>query len=431
LAEKTLFKPYPKQEEFVAAVISGKYSLLTYGGAMGGGKSYVCLAIAIMLCKFYPKSKWCVVRESLPTLKKTTLATFFKIAPTNFIRSYNQQDQLITFKNGSQLLFMAEDFAHDKEFDRFKGLEVNGFILEQIEELQEALLDVCFIRSGRHRIDPMPKPVIIANLNPTLRWPRKRIYDKAVNKTLPEDWYYLPAKISDNPALYEDSNYMKQLKNLDDLTRARLIDGDWNAFGIDKPYLYAFNQGKHVIPAYTVNPHLPLLCSFDFNKDPMTCLVAQKPSIKETVVFDEIMIPNGSSEEVCEYIIARYPHFKFKIEVTGDATGQSRTSMIRGNVNHYKIIKQMLELTDRQLIVPKVNTSHINSRVLCNSILQNASVKITKNCEATITDCIYAAVDDEGELVKTVAEGRHFFDGFRYLLEAAYPNFLTKPHIYQ
>jgi len=397
---------------------------------MGGGKSYVCLAIAIMLCKFYPKSKWCVVRESLPTLKKTTLATFFKIAPTNFIRSYNQQDQLITFKNGSQLLFMAEDYAHDKEFDRFKGLEVNGFILEQIEELQEALLDVCFIRSGRHRIDPMPKPVIIANLNPTLRWPRKRIYDKAVNKTLPEDWYYLPAKISDNPALYKDSNYMKQLTNLDDLTRARLIDGDWNAFGIDKPYLYAFNQGKHVIQTYTVNPHLPLLLSFDFNCDPMTCIVGQKQNFRSLVVFDEIQIPNGSTPEILEYIVARYPKFRLKIEVTGDATGQNRSAMVRGNVNHYHIIKETLQLTDRQLLIPKVNMSHINSRILCNSVLQNANFSITKNCEETIRDVIYAAVDDEGKPVKTLTEGRHFFDNCRYIISAAFPDFITHPERY-
>jgi hypothetical protein len=32
-------------------------------------------------------------------------------------------------------MFMAEDYDNDKDFDRFKGLEVNGFLLEQIEVL--------------------------------------------------------------------------------------------------------------------------------------------------------------------------------------------------------------------------------------------------------------------------------------------------------
>lgn len=397
---------------------------------MGGGKSYVCLSLAILLSKFYPKSKWCIIRESVPTLKRTTLATFWKVCPTNFVKSYNQQDQIVTFKNGSQLLFMAEDFTHDKEFDRFKGLEVNGFILEQIEELQEDLLDVCFIRAGRHQIEPMPRPVIIANLNPTLRWPRKRIYDKALAGTLPEDWYYLSAKIKDNPRLFDNKLYMSQLENLDPLTKQRMIEGDWNAFGIDKPYLYAFKQIKHVIDSYAPNPHLPILCSFDFNKDPMTCIVGQKPNIRTAVVFDEIMIPNGSSEEVCEQIIAKYPQFKFNIDVMGDATGQSRTSMIRGNVNHYHIIKRMLALQDRNLLVPKVNNSHINSRILCNSVLHNAEISIVKTCENLISDCSFTAVDDEGDPVKSALEGRHFFDCFRYFLEAQFPDFIKHPNKY-
>lgn len=199
----------------------------------------------------------------------------------------------------------------------------------------------------------------------------------------------------------------------------------------EKAFLYAFNKDKHTGPAIKANPHLPLLVSFDFNVEPMTAIIGQKPDIKTFIVFDEVSIPSGSTPEVCDIITAKYPHFKFKIDVTGDATGQSRTSMIRGNVNHYKIIKEKLELTDRQLLVPKVNPSILNSRVLCNSLLQNVKITITENCVQTIHDCTYAVVDDDGELVKTNIEGLHKLDALRYGLEAAFPNFLTKPHIYQ
>ena len=136
---QVIFEPYPKQLEFLEAVFSGKYSFLCYGGAMGGGKTYVCLMALILLCKAFPKSKWCVIRESVPTLKRTSIESFKKLVPSNFVQSYNQKDQKWTFKNGSEIFFMAEDFSNDKELDRFKGLEVNGFLLEQIEELQEAM----------------------------------------------------------------------------------------------------------------------------------------------------------------------------------------------------------------------------------------------------------------------------------------------------
>lgn len=427
---KELFVPHPKQEEFITAVLSGKYSLLTYGGAMGGGKSYVCIAAAILLARFYAKSKWVIIRESLPTLKLTSIPTFWKVAPTNFIESFNQTEHIVTFKNGSQIIFMAENYAQDKEFDRFKGLEVNGFILEQIEELQQELLNVCFIRAGRHAIDPMPRPMILANLNPTLFWPRKKIYDKWLSNTLPADWYYLSAKISDNPILANNEIYMANLSNLDDLTKSRLIDGDWDAFGVDKPFFYKFNKKKHCQKDYEINPHLQLLISFDFNKDPMTCLISQMPHYKKLVIFDEIRMKDGSTPEICEQIIAKYPQFKYKRQVTGDASGRNRTAMIKGNKNHYDIIKEKLELMDKELLVPDVNPSHLNSRIMCNSVMQNAEFIITENCEETIRDCIYTEVDDEGDPKKTAIEGRHFFDNVRYLIEAAFPDFISKPHRY-
>ena len=440
-SERVLFKPFPKQQEFIDAVFSWAYSFLTYGGAMGGGKSYVCLAIIILLCRIFPKSRWCVIRESIPTLKSTTLVTWNKIVPKNFVAKVNQQDHIVTFKNGSEVIFMAEDYKNDKDFDRFKGLEVNGFLLEQIEELQEALIDVCIIRAGRHKIEGVdasgaplkqPKPLILANMNPTLLWPKKRIYDPWSKGKLPRGWHYVPAKITDNPVLADDQDYMSRFDTLDDLTRRRNIEGDWTAFGIDKPFLYSFSMVKHVIPEpYKPNPHLNILVSFDFNKNPMTCTIAQGLDIRRLVVFDFVKMENGSTPEVCDRILAKYPEFKFHIDVTGDATGKNRTPMLVGEVNHYTIIKQKFQLSDSNLKVKTKNNDLSASQIMCNSILQHADVTVTNNCEDLITDCIYAEVDENNELVKTQTEGRHFLDNFRYLLEAYYPDFLTKPWLYQ
>ncbi len=406
---------------------------------MGGGKSYVSMAILILLCRFYPGSVWVVIRESLPTLKKTSLKTFWKVCPKNFVQSYNQQDQVVTLTNGSQILFMAEDYANDKDFDRFKGLEVNGFILEQIEELNEGLLDVCFIRAGRHKIQPsekypkakQPKPLVIANVNPTLLWPKAKVYDAYNSNTLPKGWYYLPAKITDNPALADDKEYMERLENLDALTKKRLIDGDWTAFAVKSPFLYSFSISKHEIERYTPNLHLPLLISWDFNKNPLTCVVSQVTDIKTIYIFDELSMENGSTPEMCEIIQARYPQFAGNIQVTGDASGHARSPLVRGGLNHYILIKKTLGIRDYQFRVRSSNLSHINSRILCNSILQNANFHITKNCKATISDCVYASVDEEGELVKTAKEGRHFFDNVRYLLDCSFTDFITKPQKYR
>jgi hypothetical protein len=432
-SEKVIFQPYPKQHEFIDAVFSGQYSFLTFGGAMGGGKTVVCLSALLLLCKAYPKSKWCVIRESIPTLKRTTLESFKRIVPTNFISHHNQQDHIYTFTNGSQIFFMAEDFQNDQDFDRFKGLEVNGFLLEQIEELQKGLLQVCFIRAGRHKIDKMPpRPMILANVNPTLLWPKDDIYDRYTNDTLPDDWFYMPAKISDNPTLFNDEQYMHNLTaHLDPLTRARMIDGDWTAFAVDKPYFYNFSLQKHVIDSYIPNPHLPILVSFDFNIEPMTSTVSQSVNLMKSYTFDEIKINNGSVEEICEVIKAKYARFLGNIDVTGDATGRNREKVKRGNINAYRVIKDELQLKDRNLLVPNTNLAHKDSRVLCTSVLEHAEWFITKNCKESINDCVYAQVDEYGDLVKTKEQGRHFFDNIRYTIATFYPDFIKNPNKYK
>jgi hypothetical protein len=100
-------------------------------------------------------------------------------------------------------------------------------------------------------------------------------------------------------------------------------------------------------------------------------------------------------------------------------------------MNHYILIKKALGIRDNQFLVRSSNLSHINSRILCNSVLQNANFRITKNCKETIADCVYASVDEEGELIKTVKEGRHFFDNVRYLIDSRFPDFITHPNKYR
>jgi hypothetical protein len=420
-----VFEPYPKQKEFIEAVFSGKYSFLCYGGSMGGGKSYVSLAVLIMLCRMFPGSKWCVIRESLPTIKRTTLPSFKKVLPDNFLKGYNQQENIATFMNGSQILFMAEDYANDKDFDRFKGLEVNGFLLEQLEELQESLLDVCTIRAGRHKLKGQsPPPLILATINPTLTWAKDKIYLRYINGMLPEDWFYLPASIFDNPALSNDKAYMDRLKNLDPLTYARHIDGDWNAFAVDKPFMYCFDEKKH-IKEVEYNPRDTVYLSFDFNVDPITCTAWQLGRDFIHGLF-EFRLRNSNLYELCDVIKSTLGDTH--LVITGDASGLSRHVVNKGNVNNYTVILKELGVSISQLRVPKSNPPINESRTLSNSIFaRHPNVCLHPRMKYLIQDNRFVQVKEDGSIDKTKdAHMGHLLDTERYLFNSFKHDFILK-----
>lgn len=244
-----------------------------------------------------------------------------------------------------------------------------------------------------------------------------------------DNWAFFHFTTLDNPYI-PPSEVEEAKQQLDTMTFEQEYMAEY-VDAADKPYLYAFDVKTHVIDSYQPNPHLPLTISFDFNKDPMTCLVAQGTDMRSMFVFDEIKINDGSTPELCDIISAKYPGWLGRIYVTGDASGNSRSPLVRGGVNHYILIKKSLGIRDGQFIVRRQNLSHINSRMLCNSVLQNAKFRITANCKEAVSDCIYAAVDENGDLIKTAKEGRHFFDNVRYLIDSRYPDFITKPDRYR
>lgn len=244
-----------------------------------------------------------------------------------------------------------------------------------------------------------------------------------------ENWAFFHFTTYDNPYIAREEIEEARLQ-LDDITfrqeyLAEYVDAN------DRPFLYAFEEKKHIIDSYTPNPHLPLIFSADFNKDPMTCLVGQQIDPWTVYAFDEIDLPNGSTPELCEIILSNYIKWLYNMDVTGDATGRNRSALTRGNLNHYRIFKEMLQLTDDQIRVPTQNLALSDSRVLCNSVLKNAKFYITKNCRKTIKDMQMAMVDNEGELIKNNTYPCHKLDSARYLIAECYKDFIKHPEKYR
>ena len=85
---------------------------------------------------------------------------------------------------------------------------------------------------------------------------------------------------------------------------------------------------------------MPLHLTWDFNVDPMSCIIAHKTD-KCVYYFDECVLENSSTERTINEIIKRYPDHEGDIIINGDASGDNRST--QSEYSNYVIIKNALQ----------------------------------------------------------------------------------------
>lgn len=129
---------------------------------------------------------------------------------------------------------------------------------------------------------------------------------------------------------------------------------------------------EDVAPA---DPTLALRVSFDFNVDPMVCILGQHragPYGVEPHVVDAITLYGGSTvDQTCEAFLERYPRWPAGLVVYGDATGKDRhVKSLRSN---YDIIREKLQQAGPvTLKVPLANPPVARRLNSVNRLLKNA-----------------------------------------------------------
>lgn len=195
-------------------------------------------------------------------------------------------------------------------------------------------------------------------------------------------------------------------------------------------WAFAFDPKKHVVTVKTDPKHW-LYLSFDFNRNPICCSAIQWYGGKVRVV-ETIKLPDSDIYKLCDVILAKYPNYYFM--VTGDATGQNSSALVRDNLNYYHVIKQKLNLAQNQLRVPKVNPLLEENQVLFNSIMNNYPVEIDQNnCKALIFDLNNVKMLPTGQIDKSNREDEtkqaDALDTLRYWFNVFLWDFLKKANI--
>lgn len=120
----------PKQAEFWKA----KERFVCYGGAKGGGKSFVVDRKASAGCLDHEGIKVLMLRRQYKDLLKNHIEPLQKLLPPEVAR-FNSQTQTMYFINGSTITF--GHYNYDSSADSFNGQEYDWIFIDEATQFTE------------------------------------------------------------------------------------------------------------------------------------------------------------------------------------------------------------------------------------------------------------------------------------------------------
>lgn len=265
----------PKQMQFARS----KAKFLGYGGARGGGKSFVIRVDAITKCYEYPGIKICIIRCTYPELENNHIIPLREMLQG--AATYNKTEKRFTFPNGSTI--KLDYCASDNDTSHFMGVEYDVIYIDEATNLKEEWIKK--IMASCRGVNGFPKLVrLTCNPGGVSHAYFKRVFvDRRFEpEENPEDYEFIQALVTDNKALLKaDPNYIKTLYSLPAKLRKGWLFGNWDIFEgqyfedfVDRPAQYESRLWTHVIrgEGFVLPTTWPIYRSFDwgYNK-PYSC----------------------------------------------------------------------------------------------------------------------------------------------------------------
>ncbi len=207
---------------------------ILYGGAKGGGKSYLGASLIFGDALIYPGTHYFIARAELIDLRKFTVPTIYEVFKRWGIdfdkyASFNGQDNCFNLYNGSKVfLISCKDLPSDPLFERFGSMQMTRGWIEEAGEVPEVAKANLWLSIGRWKNDEFKlKKKLLITANPKKGWLKRDFVDPWKQQSLPKSRAYIQAFATDNTYLPED--YVNSLRNeKDKVRRERLWEGNWD-----------------------------------------------------------------------------------------------------------------------------------------------------------------------------------------------------------
>jgi hypothetical protein len=301
-----------------------------YGGAAGGGKSYALIADPM---RYFdnPNFRGLILRRTNDELRELIWKSqelYSKAFPG---AKWKEQKSIWVFPSGAQLWMTY--LERDEDVLRYQG---QAFSYIAVDELTHYPTPFAwdYLRSRLRTTDPTLPIYMRATTNPGgpgHMWVKKMFIDPAppnvafdatdIEKgevlVYPSNYHdkklrgkplfqrrFIPARLSDNPYLYQGGEYEGGLLSLPEAQRKKLLEGDWNI--IEGAAFPEFNTKTHVVEPYKIPKGWRRFRSCDFGYSSFTAVhwFAIDPVYETLIVYRELYVSKHTGRDLAAKINA-------------------------------------------------------------------------------------------------------------------------------
>jgi hypothetical protein len=277
--------PTPRQDLFLKCTHREAF----YGGSAGGGKSSALL-IAALEYVHIPGYSALLLRRTFQDLSKPgALMDRAREWLAGSGATWNEQKKQWRFPSGAVIAFGY--LVNESDIYQYQGAEYQFIGFDELTQFTERQYTYLFSRLRRLSGQNVPLRMRSAS-NPGgigAEWVQQRF--------IPDNWLpefgrdlaviekdgraFVPAKLVDNPHLDQES-YKQSLQELDEVTRAQLLEGDWQvrmrgniytswSDGPNGHHVITWSQFKSVYGQDSIPEHWLGACGQDWGFDPDPC----------------------------------------------------------------------------------------------------------------------------------------------------------------
>lgn len=207
---------------------------ILYGGAKGGGKSFLGASLIFGNALIYPETHYFIARKELIDLRKFTIPTIHEVFQKWGLKideyaKWNGQDTCYTLYNGSKVFLIAcKNEPADPLFERFGSMQMTRGWIEEGGEIEEDAKANLWLSIGRWKNDTYKlKKKLLITANPKKGWMKRDFVDPTKQGVLAPGRKYIQAFATDNS--YLPADYLETLSSeKNSVRRQRLWEGNWD-----------------------------------------------------------------------------------------------------------------------------------------------------------------------------------------------------------